>query len=197
MLVVLVLENVKVQDALHVLPFSTGWAELEGEGDHFGTPAQSHTSLTGSSAVTADVVPWHPRHFTQDGLGQLLHNVILSDFLVTFEGSIQSFLFSVLQDRDPSAEGKMIKVKFRVNTYSSRRILLRSHHLHVGQANHTDRHVMRMYTAQTCKGTLSSSFSALLTLHTPALPLPESDTSGHLHEKMGRGVKTPNCTCSI
>ncbi len=59
-------------------------------------------SLTGSSAVTADVVSRHPLDLTQDGLGQLLHNVVLANMLVTLKGVVERLLLAVLQHWDPS-----------------------------------------------------------------------------------------------
>lgn len=54
--------------------------------------------LTGSSTVTADVVPRHPLDLTQDGLGQLLHNVVLANMLVSLKGVVERLLLAVLQN---------------------------------------------------------------------------------------------------
>ncbi len=59
-------------------------------------------SLTGSSAVTADVVTRHPLDLTQDGLGQLLHNVVLANMMITLKGIVERLLLAVLQHWDPS-----------------------------------------------------------------------------------------------
>lgn len=53
--------------------------------------------LTGRSAVTAHVVSRHPLHLHQDGLGELLDDVVLSDVLVSFKSLSQRLLLAVLK----------------------------------------------------------------------------------------------------
>lgn len=60
-------------------------------------------ALTGCPAVTADVISCHPLDLSQDGLGELLHYVVLSGALVPFESLVQCLLFTVLKNRDPAA----------------------------------------------------------------------------------------------
>lgn len=62
--------------------------------------------LTGRAAVAAHVVPRHPLHLSQDGLGQLLHDVVLADVVVALEGLVQRLLLAVLQHRDPAGGGR-------------------------------------------------------------------------------------------
>lgn len=63
---------------------------------------QRDAGLTGRSAVAAHVVSRHPLHLHQDGLGELLNDVVLADMLVSFEGLVQSLLLTVLKHRDPA-----------------------------------------------------------------------------------------------
>lgn len=62
--------------------------------------------LTGRAAVAAHVVPRHPLDLPQDGLGQLLHDVVLADVVVALESLVQRLLLAVLQHRDPAAGGR-------------------------------------------------------------------------------------------
>lgn len=71
-------------------------------------------SLTGSSAVTADVVTRHPLDLSQDGLGQLLYNVVLANMLVTLKGVVERLLLAVLQHWDPSEKRHRVNGKAAV-----------------------------------------------------------------------------------
>jgi hypothetical protein len=62
-------------------------------------PSMLCVSLTGRSAVAAHIVAAHPLDLADDGLGQLLDYVVLPSLvLVSFEGIVQGFLLTVLQD---------------------------------------------------------------------------------------------------
>lgn len=70
---------------------------------HAVLPLSQHNFLsisrspTGSSAVAADVVAGHPLDLTQDGLGELLHDVVLANVLVALKSVVERLLFAVLQ----------------------------------------------------------------------------------------------------
>lgn len=65
-------------------------------------PVGLHERLTGSAAVAADVVARHAFDLAQDGFGQLLNDVVLTNVLVSFKGIVKRFLLTVLQHRDPA-----------------------------------------------------------------------------------------------